>query len=99
VSPVLRRALWLTLLPLLVLAVWGWLAVSATVRDTRRERADLEARRDRLETGNRELAREVASLRQDNGARARAARESLDVVAPDEVLVIVPRPTPSPRVR
>ena len=95
----MRRALWLTLLPLLLLAVWGWLAVSATVRETRRERADLEARRNRLEAANRELAREVASLKQDNEARARAARESLDVAAPDEVLVIVPRPTPSPRPR
>jgi cell division protein FtsB len=88
-----RRWLWL-LLPLLVSAVgWGWWVGTARVREARRELAQLTSRRQELVTSTKLLARDVAALQRESEVRARAAREALDVVAPNEVLVIVPSPT------
>ena len=71
---------WLVLLlPLLALLV-GWGWWRAIV-------AERQTRR--------ELARQVEALKNEREARARAAREALDVAAPDEVLVVLPRPTPT----
>ncbi len=92
-----RRLLWLGA-PLLVGAVaWGWWRGTVGVRESRRELAALTERARQLEEVNRALAREVAALTREREARARAARETLDAVAPDEVLVIVPTPSPGPR--
>ena len=92
-----RRWLWLGA-PLLVAAVaWGWWRGAASVRESRRELAALEERARQLEEVNRALAREVAALKREREARARAARETLDAAGPDEVLVIVPTPAPTPR--
>ena len=89
-----RRAL-LVVVPLLaVLVGWGWWQGTLRVRETRRELAQLEERLERLETERRRLAREVESLREEREARVRAARESLDVAAPGEILVILPPATP-----
>lgn len=83
-------------MPLLVALVgWGWWQAVIAERETRRELVELRARRQQLEEANRALAREVEALKREREARARAAREALDVAAPDEVLVIVPRPTPT----
>jgi cell division protein FtsB len=92
-----RRWLWL-LVPLLVALVgWGWWRAVVAERETRRELEELRARRQLLEETNRALVRQVGALKQEREARARAARETLDVVAPGEVLVIVPQPTPTKR--
>ncbi|MFH1176626.1 MAG: septum formation initiator family protein [Acidobacteriota bacterium] len=89
-----RRSLWL-LGPLLAsLVFWGWWKGTVRMRETRRELAQLEARKERLEIARRSLAREVEALRHEREARARSAREVLDVVAPGEVLVVLPAPTP-----
>jgi cell division protein FtsB len=91
----LRRWPWVVL-PLLVLLVgWGWWRAVVAERDTRRELVDLRARRQQLEDANRQLARQVEALEHEREARARAARETLDVAAPDEVLVVLPQPTPT----
>jgi cell division protein FtsB len=90
-----RRWLW-ALVPLLVALVsWGWWQAVIAERETRRELVELRVRRQQLEEANRALAREVEALKREREARARAAREALDVAAPGEVLVIVPRPTPT----
>jgi cell division protein FtsB len=67
-------------------------------RETRRELVELQAKKRRVEETNRVLAREVAALSQERAARERAAREGLDVAAPEEVIVVVPA-TPTPRAR
>ena len=90
-----RRLLWV-LLPLLVgLIALGWWRGVVGERATRRELEELRARRERLERANRALQREVDSLKGDREARVRAARKALDAVAPGEILVIVPQPTPT----
>ena len=90
-----RRWLWL-LAPLAVALVGlGWWKAVVVELDTRRELEDLRARRQHLEETNRALEREVHALRNEREARARAARETLDVAAPGEVLVIVAKPTPT----
>jgi cell division protein FtsB len=95
----LRRAL-LVMAPLIVaLVAWGWWRGSLRVRETQRELAQLEARRQDLEAARRYLAREVAALQHEREAKVRAARETLDVVAPGETLVILPPPAPSPEAR
>jgi cell division protein FtsB len=97
VRPPSRRWLWL-LVPLLVALVgWGWWRAVAAEGETRRELEELRARRQQLEETNRALERQVAALKQEREARARAAREALDAAAPGEVLVVVPRPTPTGR--
>ncbi len=90
-----RRWLWL-LAPLAVALVGlGWWKAMVVELDTRRELEELRARRQQLEEANRALEREVRALKNEREARARAARETLDVAAPGEVLVIVPSPTPT----
>jgi cell division protein FtsB len=64
-------------------------------RETRRELHELRARREQLEEANRQLARQVEALKHEREARALAARETLDVAAPDEVLVVLAQPTPT----
>ncbi|MBP1621270.1 MAG: hypothetical protein H6Q02_2037 [Acidobacteria bacterium] len=91
-----RRWLWLGVPLLACLVTWGWWRGAVSVRESRRELAELVERRDRLQEGNRALAREVEALRREREARARAARETLDVVSPAEVLVVVPPPTAPP---
>jgi hypothetical protein len=71
--------------PLLVVLIgWGWWQAVVAERETRRELLELRAHRQQLEEAKRERE-----------ARARAARETLDVAAPGEVLVIVPQATPT----
>jgi cell division protein FtsB len=95
----LRRAL-LVVGPLLVALVgWGWWQGTVRVRETRRELAQLQRRLETLAAERARLAREVESLKQEREARARAAREALDVAAPGEVLVVLPPETPSPGAR
>ncbi|MGV8041388.1 MAG: septum formation initiator family protein [Thermoanaerobaculaceae bacterium] len=90
-----RWGAWLGLALLAGLAAWGaWRGV-AEARRSRLEVRALEARRASLEEANRALRREVDALRKEQAARQRAARQVLDVVAPGEVLVVVP-PTPAP---
>jgi cell division protein FtsB len=90
-----RRWLW-ALVPLLVALVgWGWWQAVIAERETRRELLELRTRRQQLEEANRALAREVEFLKRESEARERAARETLDVAAPNEVLIIVPRATPT----
>ncbi len=89
-----RRAL-LVLTPLLAAGVaWGWWRGSVRVRETQRELAQLEMRRQELEATRRRLSREVEALKHEREAKVRAAREALDVAAPGEVLVVIPPPTP-----
>jgi cell division protein FtsB len=90
-----RRWLW-ALVPLLVVLIgWGWWQAMVAERETRRELIELQVHRQQLEEENRALARQVEALKREREARARAAREALDVAAPDEVLVIVPVATPT----
>ena len=90
-----RRWLW-ALVPLLVVLIgWGWWQAVVAERETRRELIELQVHRQQLEEENRALARQVEALKREREARARAAREALDVAAPDEVLVIVPQATPT----
>ena len=91
---------WLFVLgPLLAaVLVWGWWRGVVVERETRRELLELSAKKRRVEEVNRLLAREVAALSQERAARERAARDGLDVAAPDEVVVVVPA-TPTPRAR
>ena len=93
-SPV-RRWLWVVLPVLVVLVGWGWWQAVVAERETRRELLELRARRELLQEANRQLARQVEALKHEREARARAARETLDVAAPDEVLVVLPQPTPT----
>ena len=93
--PLSRRWLW-ALVPLLVALVgWGWWQAVIAERETRRELLELRTRRQQLEEVNRALAREVEFLKRESEARKRAARETLDVAAPNEVLIIVPQATPT----
>jgi len=95
VRPFARRWLW-ALVPLLVALVgWGWWQAVIAERETRRELLELRTRRQQLEEVNRALAREVEFLKRESAARERAARETLDVAAPNEVLIIVPQATPT----
>jgi len=91
-----RRWLWLGVPLLACLVSWGWWRGAVSVRESRRELAELAERRERLREANRALTREVEALRHEREARARAAREALDVVSPAEVLVVVPPPTTAP---
>jgi len=91
-----RRWLWLGVPLLACLVTWGWWRGVVSVRESRREFAELVERRDQLREANRTLTREVEALRREREARARAAREALDVVSPAEVLVVVPPPTAAP---
>jgi cell division protein FtsB len=91
---------------LAALVVWGWWSGWEATRRARRELAALEERRAELERSNRELTRELQALRREREARARAARETLDAVAPGETVVILPptlpptvTPTPSATAR
>lgn len=87
-------------MPLLVALVgWGWWQAVVAERETRRELLELRVRRQQIEEANRALERQVEALKHEREARARAARETLDVAAPDEVLVIVPKPTPTKRAK
>jgi cell division protein FtsB len=94
-----RRWLWLGVPLLACLVSWGWWRGAVSVRESRREFAELVERREHLREANRALSREVEALRREREARARAAREALDVVAPGEVLVVVPPPAAVPRRR
>jgi cell division protein FtsB len=89
-----RRFLWLFLPLLLGLIALGWWRGVVGERATRRELEELRSRRQQLERANRALEREVKALKGDPAARVRAARKALDAVAPGEILVIVPQPTP-----
>ena len=91
-----HRWLWLGVPLLACLVTWGWWRGAVSVRESRRELAELVERRDHLREANRTLARDVEALRREREARARAAREALDVVSPAEVLVVVPPPTAVP---
>ncbi len=93
-STVLLRVL-LVLAPAAAgLVAWGWWTGVAAVRETRSELHRLLERRSALEDANRELRRQLAGLRHDREARARAAREVLHAAAPGEVVVVLPSPTP-----
>jgi cell division protein FtsB len=84
------------LAPLVVALVGlGWWRAVVVEWDTRRELEELRTQRRQLEQANQALEREVRALRNEREARARAARETLDVAAPGEVLVIVAKPTPT----
>jgi cell division protein FtsB len=89
VRPHIRLAL-LCLAPLiLALLLWGgWRGVEAA-RAGQRELAELQRRKARLVSATAELRREVVALQREKEAKARAAREALDVAAPGEVLVVV----------
>jgi cell division protein FtsB len=91
------RLLLLTAPILVALIGWGWWSGLEATRRARRELDALEARRAELERTNRQLARELQALSREREARARAARETLDAVAPGETVVILP-PTPTPTV-
>ncbi|HVN76600.1 MAG TPA: septum formation initiator family protein [Thermoanaerobaculaceae bacterium] len=93
----LPRRRWLWLLAPLVTAVvgLGWWRAVVVERQTRRELEELRVRRQELEEANRVLERAIRALKTEREARARAAREALDVAAPGEVVVIVPTPTPT----
>jgi cell division protein FtsB len=88
VNKLLRWGLWMVAPCVAGLVVWGaWRGVAQAQR-SRDELQMLQARRDLLVRVNHELRREVGSLGHERAARERAARETLDVVAPGEVLVI-----------
>jgi len=93
----LTRGRWLWLVAPLVAAVvaLGWWRAVVVERQTRRELEELRVRRTQLEEANRVLERAIRALKNEREARARAAREALDVAAPGEVVVIVPSPTPT----
>jgi hypothetical protein len=86
---------WLGVPLLACLVTWGWWRGAVSVRESRRELAELVERRDHLREANRTLARDVEALRREREARARAAREALDVVSPAEA-VVVPPPAAAP---
>lgn len=89
-NKLLRWGLWAVAPCVAGLVAWGaWRGVAQAQR-SRDELQILLARRDLLVRVNLELRREVGSLQHERAARERAAREALDVVAPGEVLVIVP---------
>lgn len=93
----LRWGLWAVVPCVAGLVAWGaWRGVAQAQR-SRDELETLLARRDLLVRVNSELRREVGSLQHERVARERAAREALDVVAPGEVLVIVPEATAGSR--
>jgi cell division protein FtsB len=73
---------------------WGWWRGATAERETRKELAELRQRRQRLERVNHSLDTELTAMKRELEAHVRAARETLDVVGRDEVLVILP-PTPA----
>lgn len=89
----LRLLPWLVLPILIGLAGWGWWRGVEAARASRRELGELTERKAQLEDSVRRLRREVTALQREKEARARAARQALDVAAADEVLVVVPEPT------
>jgi uncharacterized protein HemX len=92
-----RRLVLLLLLPLaLGLAGWGWWASFRSLAETRKELGQVQNRRDQLAAANRDLRREVEALERDREARARSIREQGDVAGAGELLVVVPRATPTP---
>ncbi len=93
----LPRSRWLWLLaPLVVVLIGlGWWRAVIVERETQRELEEFRVRRQQLEEANRVLERAIRALKEEREARARAAREALDVAAPGEVIVVVPRPTPT----
>jgi cell division protein FtsB len=86
----LRRWSWLVVPAVLGVVAWAWWASFASLAEARRELAEVEARKADLERTIRVLRTEVAGLERERESRARTARASLDVVAPGEMLVIVP---------
>ncbi len=81
----------------ILIGVGTWRGV-VLLRESLGELHELEARRDRLAKGNEKLAREVEALEREREAKVHAARETLDVAAPGEVLVLVTgSPTAVPR--
>jgi cell division protein FtsB len=78
-----------------VLIGLGWWRAVIVERETQRELEEFRVRRQQLEEANRVLERAIRALKEEREARARAAREALDVAAPGEVIVVVPRPTPT----
>ena len=96
----MRRRLRLALLSLapvtFALLLWGgWRGVVAA-RAGQRELAELQRRKAKLVSATAELRREVTALQREKEARARAAREVLDVAAPGEILVVVSDPSKKP---
>jgi cell division protein FtsB len=87
-----RLGIWLGLPIYVAVVAFGWWRGTVAVRETRRELQGLLAQETELTAANRELAAQVKALHEEREARARAARESLDVAAPGEVIVIVPPP-------
>jgi cell division protein FtsB len=80
----------LVALPLLgaLVGLGTWRGV-VEVRDSLREMEQLEAHCVHLRDANEKLLREVEALKREREVRIHAARETLDVVAPGEVLVLV----------
>jgi cell division protein FtsB len=78
-----------------VLIGLGWWRAVIVERETQRELEEFRVRRQQLEEANRVLERAIRALKEEREARARAAREALDVAEPGEVIVVVPRPTPT----
>lgn len=76
------------------LVAWGWWAGFVALRESRAELEELLVRRAELERVNRQLRRRLEGLQQEREARARAAREVLHAAAPDELIVVLPSPTP-----
>ncbi len=59
------------------------------MRESLFELKELQERCERLREGNQKLANEVRALEQEREARAHAARSTLEVAAPGEVLILV----------
>ncbi|HNX51266.1 MAG TPA: septum formation initiator family protein [Thermoanaerobaculaceae bacterium] len=94
-NKLLRWGLWVVTPLVAGLVAWGaWRGVAQAQR-SHDELQVLQARREQLLRFNQELRREVVSLRNERPARERAARQTLDVVAPGEVLVIAPDAIPA----
>lgn len=89
-KPIVWRVAIVTALVVMILLVWGWWGGMAAAQEAGRELAALAQENARLGKANEELKREVAALRREREARARVARETLDVAAPGEVLVVLP---------
>lgn len=92
-----RRLLWLLAPVIAAIVGWGWWRGVTAELETRKELAELRQRRQRFERVNHTLDSELTAMKREIEAHARAARESLDVVGRDEVLIILP-PTPPPSV-
>ncbi len=90
------RWLWALAPAVLALVGWGWWASFRSVAEARHELRQLEERRETLAEENRALRSEIDGLRQEPEARAGEARRTLALGSPDEVLVVLPTPTPEP---